>query len=108
MEELVTLKISHNRLSTVPEALVECSQLRELHLSSNCIKELPMHLGKCTSLCVLDVQSNVIVEIPSNFACLVNLKEVFLCKTVNKFHLDRNPFSDFPPRWAKFIGQSAY
>ena len=123
MEELVTLKVSHNRLSTVPEALVECSQLRELHLSSNCIKELPMHLGKCTSLCVLDVQSNVIVEIPSNFACLVNLKEVFLgknllralpldietlCKTVNKFHLDRNPFSDFPPRWAKFIGQSAY
>lgn len=80
-------------------------------------------IGECVSLRVLDLQSNVIAEIPANLACLVNLKKIYLgknllralpldvvnlCETVDELHLDRNPFGDLPPRWAKFIGKSAH
>ena len=121
--ELVKLNLAHNRLSTVPETIIQCTRLHELYLSSNHIKRLPMHLGKCTPLRILDLQSNLIVEIPANLACLINLRSlhlgknllralpldiVYLCETVEKLSLDRNPFTDLPPRWAKFSGCSAH
>ena len=107
----------------MPEAIVQCARLNELYLSSNRIKQLPLYLGKCVSLRILDLQSNVIAEIPANLACLVNLKRIYLgknllralpldivnlCETVDELHLDRNPFSDLPPKWAKFVGKSAH
>ncbi|KAG1692675.1 hypothetical protein DVH05_025153 [Phytophthora capsici] len=70
---LEVLRLSHNRLVSLPATLGLLRSLRTLNLSNNRLTALPMELGALTKLRELDVSWNQLTVIPNEFGCLESL-----------------------------------
>ncbi|KAE9041707.1 hypothetical protein PR002_g4311 [Phytophthora rubi] len=75
---LEVLRLSHNRLTTLPVTLGLLHSLRTLHLSNNRISALPLELGALINLRELDVSWNQLTSIPDELGCLESLTTVDL------------------------------
>jgi Leucine-rich repeat (LRR) protein len=75
---LEVLRLSHNRLSSLPATLGLLRSLRSLQLSNNCLAALPLELGALTTLRELDVSWNQLSSIPDELGCLESLTELDL------------------------------
>ena len=73
---LVSLKLSNNKLSSVPDYFSRYSALRSLNLSSNSLSEFPNALRKLSTLVNLDISFNQISSL-GNLGSLVNLERLW-------------------------------
>ena len=64
LSKLLSLRLSNNRLMSVPDYFVQFRALRTLNLSSNSLREFPDHLCDLTTLVDLDISFNAISSIP--------------------------------------------
>jgi RhoGEF domain len=72
-DTLLALDISANFLTSLPPALVACTNLEELNIGSNPLRAIPTWLGALVSLRVLIVDSTGIVSLPTSLSGLVQL-----------------------------------
>ncbi|KAJ8598447.1 hypothetical protein CTAYLR_006876 [Chrysophaeum taylorii] len=115
LQELIVLNLDHNRLETLPDAIFDCARLENLSVAANRLRALPAFGGGGPALRVLDLTSNLIEELPADIARLANITRIYLGKNrlrslpiemadlldlADEVRLDRNPFSDLPPRWS--------
>eukprot|EP00957_Ditylum_brightwellii_P097131 7397336-Ditylum_brightwellii.AAC.1 len=63
-ERLVTIDISFNGITTVPETLGSLTQLKELNCSCNNITSLPRSIGRLWNLKILKANGNQLSKIP--------------------------------------------
>ncbi|KAI9888602.1 MAG: cysteinyl-tRNA synthetase [Vezdaea aestivalis] len=89
LRHLISLKMSNNRLTKLPDSFKSFTDLRTLNVSSNFISEFPEFICSLTSLQHLDISFNVIRKLPENVRKLVNLET--LAATNNCF---TGPFPD--------------
>ncbi|KAF9918896.1 cysteinyl-tRNA synthetase [Linnemannia zychae] len=64
LRSLETLKLDHNRISSIPATISLLKHLRSLTASNNNISSLPESIGQMESLIELDVHSNSLSELP--------------------------------------------
>jgi internalin A len=84
---LTRLSLSSNQITSIPEALVQLSNLTRLDLDSNQITSIPEALGQLSNLTELDLWNNQIEKIPE---CLETLPKL------EKLDLRRNPLPISP------------
>ncbi|HEY1187985.1 MAG TPA: COR domain-containing protein [Gemmata sp.] len=88
LTQLHTLYLNSNQLSSVPEALGQLTQLQELHLDSNQLLSVPESLGQLTQLYALDLSDNQLSSVPEVLGQLTKLQ---------KLYLHENPDLGIPP-----------
>ncbi|KAL6040633.1 Myotubularin-like phosphatase domain, variant 2, partial [Balamuthia mandrillaris] len=71
---LVTLDLSHNRLTTVPRAIRQLSWLEHLKLNHNRIAKLPLEIGLLPAIKKIELQHNELVHLPATIALLETLE----------------------------------
>ena len=71
--QLEELRLSHNRLTAVPESIGTMSSLRVLYLANNHINLIPLSIGNLLSLQVLDARENNLASIPNEMNKLCSL-----------------------------------
>ncbi|KAF4549048.1 Adenylate cyclase-like protein [Elsinoe fawcettii] len=76
LQGLISLKLSNNKLDSLPEYLGHYQALRSLNLASNSLSEFPDFLGELSTLVDLDVSFNNISSLPS-VGKLTNLERLF-------------------------------
>ena len=64
LQNLVSIKLSNNKLTTLPAHFSKLRHLRSLNLSSNYLKNFPEFLCELTSLVDLDISFNAIEALP--------------------------------------------
>jgi hypothetical protein len=64
LSELQALDLSNNQLSTLPEAIGRLSQLQELNLSGNQLSTLPEAIGRLSQLQGLNLSGNQLSTLP--------------------------------------------
>ncbi|XP_013782646.1 leucine-rich repeat-containing protein 57-like [Limulus polyphemus] len=84
---LRTLDLSDNKISTLPGAIGNFSQLKHLIMNNNRISFLPEELGKLKKLETLSMNNNHILTFPSSISDLINLRSVYF---------SGNCLTDFP------------
>ncbi len=87
LTHLERLWVSHNRLSSLPEAIEGLLNLKELFLHRNNFESVPVELCRLPSLEILWMNGNKITSIP---------EEVSNLKTLKRLHLDSNFVEEFP------------
>nr|XP_006006067.2 PREDICTED: volume-regulated anion channel subunit LRRC8C-like [Latimeria chalumnae] len=111
LRKLICIRLSQNKITTIPPHIVRIVQLEMLYLNKNNIPTLPPSLFKLTKLNRLDVSHNMISEIPPEVGQLVNLqyfatshnniselpKELFECTKLRVLQLSHNNISVLPP-----------
>ncbi|XP_029943527.1 leucine-rich repeat-containing protein 40 [Salarias fasciatus] len=75
---LLTLDLHDNRLSDVPEALGELTQLRQLRLGQNQLRLLPLGLFSASGLQTLSLQKNQLESVPEQLGNLTRLTHLDL------------------------------
>ncbi|GMF36453.1 unnamed protein product [Phytophthora fragariaefolia] len=75
---LEMLRLSHNRLTTIPVTLGLLHSLRQLYISHNRISALPLELGALINLREMDVSWNQLTSIPDELGCLQSLTTIDL------------------------------
>lgn len=78
---LCKLNLSHNKLSSLPDAVSACKRLRILSVSGNGLKKLPETLGSLRQLEVLDLSHNALESLPDELGRLSRLR--ILCVSYN-------------------------
>ncbi len=73
LTNLTRLDLSYNRLETLPESVVNLTNLTRLNLSSNQLKTLPESVGNLTNLTRLNLSSNQLETLPESVGNLTNL-----------------------------------
>mmetsp|Transcript_23812 Transcript_23812/g.35175 ORF Transcript_23812/g.35175 Transcript_23812/m.35175 type:complete len:277 (+) Transcript_23812:236-1066(+) len=86
-ERLVTIDISFNGITTVPETLGSLTQLKELNCSCNNITSLPRSIGRLWNLKILKANGNQLSKIP---------EEIGECKYLTHLLLSENHLTDLP------------
>lgn len=76
LQGLLSLKLSNNKLTTVPPYFGQYRALRSLNLSSNSLTEFPDALRELTTLVDLDISFNSISEM-GDVSTLVNLERLW-------------------------------
>jgi adenylate cyclase len=76
LTSLVSIKMSNNRLSSLPPYFGGFKQLRSLNMSSNNFSEFPDFIGDLKSLVDLDVSFNTLSNLP-NVGKLKNLERIW-------------------------------
>lgn len=87
-EKVFRLYLIRQKLDSVPPAIFQMTNLRELNLSKNNLEELPSEIGLLTNLEKLDVSNNKLVHLPKEIGSLQNLISL---------NLNRNVLEDLPP-----------
>src|SRR5262245_49381577 len=64
LTQLTELNLSDNQLTTLPESLGQLTELTELDLSNNQLTTLPESLGQLTQLTELDLSNNQLTTLP--------------------------------------------
>ncbi|KAJ1462678.1 hypothetical protein M885DRAFT_505693 [Pelagophyceae sp. CCMP2097] len=123
LNELVKFDCSHNRLRRLPETICGCPRLETLRAAANRIDQMPLRIAEMSQLKILDLASNIIEIIPQDLSRLPNIQIISLGKnrikslpldlanlsdTLDELHLDRNPLSDLPKRWASKLSGTAH
>jgi len=91
-ESLISLSLSNNEISKIPDTIGRLSRIRELNLSFNNITEIPESIGLLTNLRKLDLSGNQIVDLPKSISKLTKLTHL---------NLNGNPIGDVPPEISK-------
>ena len=73
-----TLSFRDMGLTTLPDAIGQLSQLRELYLSGNQLTTLPDSIGQLVRLKTLYVQNNQLTMLPDSIGQLINLQTLYL------------------------------
>jgi len=82
---LVTeLNFSHNRISTLPNEMVNCSQLENLDISANSFVQLPPVLAEIPSLRKINARKNFVAELEVEAM-------VAACPGLEHLNLEENP-----------------
>jgi len=83
---ITELNLSHNRLSTLPEEISECTQLEKLDISHNSFISLPMVIFSLPALTTLNARKNFIADVDV---------EVLLhnTSTLENLNLEENPLN---------------
>lgn len=84
---LQVLKLQHNSLSYIPDALEELTQLEALYCYDNRLIKLPDTIGKLTRLRVLDAHNNNLREVPTT---------IWNCSVLVYLNLSSNFVTTFP------------
>ena len=75
LQRLETLVLVGNRrLTTLPDDLVELSELRHMRVDHNCLKRLPERIGRLRSLAELVAYDNAIRELPPSIYTMKKLR----------------------------------
>jgi Leucine-rich repeat (LRR) protein len=74
LSQLQQLYLSGNQLSTLPEAIGQLSQLQVLYLSSNRLRTLPEAIGQLSQLQKLDLSDNQLSTLPEAIGQLSQLQ----------------------------------
>lgn len=72
-EQLVSLNLSNNRLSHLPEDIGSLCSLEELFLQYNCLTSLPESICELSNLMELDVKNNRLTNLPCDFGSMTSL-----------------------------------
>lgn len=74
---LQRLKLSHNKLTVLPNKICDLIFLKSLLVDNNLLRSLPSNIGKLTRLKVLDFHNNKIEDIPRELGDCISLKKVY-------------------------------
>jgi hypothetical protein len=74
LSDLQSLNLSNNQISTIPDSLVQLVKLKGLQLQHNQIVTIPESLAQLTNLHVLGLWRNKISTIPDSMSHLANLR----------------------------------
>ena len=85
LQQLLSLKVTNNKLSSLPSQLIQLADLRLLDLGSNHFKEFPAGICELVNLSDLDLSFNLIEEIPESIGNLTNLSRLII--TNNKLKI---------------------
>eukprot|EP00752_Nemacystus_decipiens_P011950 g10596.t1 len=83
MTRLVNLKLSQNKLRSLPSSICWCRNLEVLEANDNYLEKLPAKLGDMKALKLLRLDVNCLTELPGSMVHLKKLEE--LCLTSNFF-----------------------
>lgn len=76
--EVTALNLSYQGLTRIPDAVLECANLRTLLLNGNDIEELPARIGALAELRRLELSGNRVTAIPAEIGRLVKLRTLNL------------------------------
>ena len=77
-KHLKKLKLRYNKISEISESLGNLTNLTELDLGKNKLKILPKSLGNLTNLTRLSLGENQLINLPESLGNLTNLTEIYL------------------------------
>jgi len=78
LTNLQELKLSFNALTTIPDTLAKLTSLKKLDLSNNPLTTVPEALAQLTNLQVLDLSGTRLTAIPDALGQLTNLRFLYL------------------------------
>lgn len=91
-ERFIRLKLSENKLTTLPPEIGQLKQLKEIDLNMNWLMSLPTEIGQLTQLKTLNLFLNDLTSLPPEIGQLTQLKKLYFM---------RNQLTSLPPE----IGQ---
>mmetsp|Transcript_12549 Transcript_12549/g.25040 ORF Transcript_12549/g.25040 Transcript_12549/m.25040 type:complete len:282 (+) Transcript_12549:115-960(+) len=109
-QTLMTLKLSHNKLTKIPSQICDFAVLQTLNVSHNNIELIDPNIGKCIRLRHLNVISNRLSSLPDDI-CNCEMLDTLKCsenhlqtipqnlsrlKNLNLLDLRNNKLSDIP------------
>ena len=109
-EQLQTLLLPNNQLSSLSSAIGNLANLEILNLSKNKLKAIPKEVGKLKKLTSLDLSRNQLIELPQNIGDLQSLNhlnlsnnkltilstEINLLSQLNRLDLSHNKLKTLP------------
>ena len=75
---LLVLNLDRNYVTTLPAKLLECQSLTELRVAHNQLVRLPEALGELATMTLLDVRNNVLQALPASLILLHNCQKLRL------------------------------
>lgn len=78
LNELITLSLYNNEITTIPKELGNLTKLKFLYLNHNKITRLPSEIGKLTNLENVSLSHNQITYIPAKMGSLNQLKRLYI------------------------------
>ena len=77
-KHLHELNLSFKQLTTLPESIVNLTDLQKLNLRNNQLTTLPKSFGNLTNLQELNLWKNQLTALPESIGTLTNLQELYL------------------------------
>jgi Leucine-rich repeat (LRR) protein len=90
--EIISIDLSYNLFTTIPEEIFKMTNLESLRISCNSINTVPSDIGKLKKLNYLSLMTNNISKIPKEILELKNLKQLLL---------GFNPITELPVNFNK-------
>ncbi|BCM88601.1 E3 ubiquitin-protein ligase SspH2 [Abditibacteriota bacterium] len=74
------LDLSRLGLTTLPESIVQLSQLRKLDITGNQLTVLPEFISQLSLLEILDITDNQLIALPESIGQLAQLRELYISR----------------------------